>query len=109
MKSKITQLIEKLCAEKHADNAHCDVTSSSVHVVNVPIPTELFRELETISTEYKRDINCLAGDLLTLALEEAIEHIPSEEKKRLDEVGHEHELEEAKSREERSAFDAGGT
>lgn len=109
MKTKITQLIEKLCAEKHAEKAHCDVSSSRVHMVTAPIPAELFHELEVISSEYNHDINCLAGDLLTLALEEAIEHIPREEKARLDDVRHEHELEDAKLHKDQCAFDAGGT
>jgi len=109
MESKITQLIEKLCAEKHAESAHCDVSSSRVHMVNTPISAELFHELETISSEYNRDINCLAGDFLTLALEEAIEHIPRKEKAHLDDARHEHELEEAALHSERRKFDAGGT
>jgi len=109
MESRITQLIEKLCAEKHAESAHCDVSSSRVHMVNAPISAELFYELETISSEYNRDINCLAGDFLTLALEEAIEHIPRKEKAHLDDARHEHELEDAKLHKDQRNYDAGGT
>ncbi len=109
MKTKITKLIEKLCAEKHADSAHCDISSSQIHIVNTPVPVELFHELETIAAEYNRDINCLAGDFLALALKEAIEHIPRKEKEHLDEVRHEHEVEEAQWQAERCKFDAGGS
>ena len=109
MKNKIVQLIEKLCTEKHADNQHCDVSSSRVQLVNTPIPTELFHELETISSEYNRDLQCLAGDFLTLALEEAIEHIPKKEKMHLANVRHKHEHEEAELHKKRCEFNAGGT
>ena len=109
MKSRITQLIEKLCKEKHAEAPHCDISSSKIHMVNTPIPVELFHELESISSEYNRDLNCLAADFLTLALEEAIEHIPREEKKHLDDVRHEHELEEAELHKKQCEFNAGGT
>jgi len=109
MKSRITQLIEKLCAEKHADSTHCDISSSQIHLINTPIPIGLFHELEAISLEYNRDINCLAGDFLSLALEEAIEHIPRKEKIHLDEVRQERELKEAELHKKQCQFDAGGT
>lgn len=48
MKNKITQYIETLYTEKHAKSAHCDLTSSNIKMVNVPIPTDLFNELEVI-------------------------------------------------------------
>ncbi len=109
MKSKITQLIEKLCADKHTGSTHCDVTSSSIKTVNTPIPTELFHELEAISSEYNRDIHCLAGDLLALALEEAIENIPREEKFHLEEVRRLHEIEEVELHNRQCQFNAGGS
>jgi len=109
MKTRITELIEKLCEEKHAESLHCDMTSSKVQLVKVPIPTELFHKLESISAEYSRDLNCLAADFLTLALEEAIEHIPREEKEHLDRVAHQHELEETELHNKQCEFDAGGT
>jgi hypothetical protein len=109
MKSKIGQYIENLCSEKGADNLHCDITSSKIQMVNVPIPANLFQELEIISSEYKRDINCLAGDFLTLALEEVIEHIPSEEKTHLDEIKRARELKHTEMLKTQCVFDAGGT
>ncbi len=109
MKNKITLLIEKLCAEKHADTAHCDISSSQIHMVNTPLPVHLFHELETIATEYNRDVYCLAGDFLTLALEEAMEHIPKREKEHLDDVLHEHEAEEVAWQKDHCNFDAGGS
>jgi len=109
MKSRITQYMERLCSEKYAENAHCDVTSSRVQVINTPIPTELFHELETISSEYKRDINCLAGDFLTMALQEAIAHIPKDEKIYLDNVRYQHDREAANLHTKQCEFNAGGT
>lgn len=109
MKSRIIQLIEKLCSEKHADCPSCDITSSRVRMVNTPIPVELFHELEAISSEYNRELNCLAGDFLTLALKEAIEHIPREEKNHLGDVRHIHELKEEELHKKQCEFDAGGT
>ncbi len=109
MKTKITQLIEKLCDEKHAASAHCDVASSQVRLVNIPIPIHLFHELETISSEYNRDLNCLAGDFLTLALEEAIEHIPMQEKEYLHSVMHSHEHAQVESQKAHCNYDAGGS
>lgn len=109
MKSRITELIEKLCAEKQAESPHCDIISSRVHMVNTPIPVELFHELESISLEYNRDLNCLAADFLTLALEEAIEHIPREEKRHLDVVRLDRELVETERLKQQCEFNAGGT
>jgi len=109
MKTKIPQLIEKLCDEKHAGSAHCDVASSQVRLVNIPIPIHLFHELETIASEYNRDLNCLAGDFLTLALEEAIEHIPMQEKAHLHNVMHSHEHVEAELQKQHCNYDAGGS
>lgn len=109
MKSKITQYIENLCSQKVADNVHCDITSSKIKLVSAPIPSNLYRELEIISSEYKRDLNCLAGDLLTLALEEVVEHIPTAEKTHLDEVKRARDSKRAETLREQCVFDAGGT
>ena len=109
MKSKITQYIENLCAEKVAGSVHCDITSSKVQVVNAPIPANLYQELEIISLEYKRDLNCLAGDFLTLAIEEVIDHIPRDEKVHLDEVKRARQLKHTEMLKEQCVFDAGGT
>jgi hypothetical protein len=109
MKNKIIQYIEKLYTTKHADSAHCDVSSSRIQMVKVPIPTELYHELETISSEYHRDLQCLAGDFLTFALEEAIASIPKQEKNRLYLVRKQREHEEAEHHKELCRFSAGGT
>ena len=109
MKNKIVQYIEKLYTEKLADSAHCDISSSRIQMVKTPIPTELFHELETMASEYQRDLQCLAGDLLTLALEEAMANIPKNEKDRLYLVRRQHEFEEAEHHKELCRFSAGGT
>ncbi len=109
MKSKISQHIEKLYTEKHSDNAHCDISSSRIQMVKTPIPTELFHELETLASEYNRDLQCLAGDFLTLALEEALASIPRKEKEHLYLVRQQHEHDEAEHHKELCQFNAGGT
>lgn len=109
MKSRITQLIDKICAEKNDDVIHCDVHSSRFHKVTTQIPVNLYRQLETIASEYHQDLERLAGDFLTLALEEAIEHLPKEEKTHLDMARRQHEREVFDQIKERCAFDAGGT
>jgi len=109
MKSKIAQHIEKLCSERHAGNAHCDLTSSRVQTIKTPIPTALFHELETLASEYNRDLQCLAGDFLTLALEEAIAHIPEKEKEHLYLVRQQHNHDEAEHHKTLCQFSAGGT
>ena len=109
MKSKIAEHIEELYTHKHSNSAHCDLSSSRVCMVKTPIPTELFRELETLASEYNRDLQCLAGDFLTLALEEAIAHIPKSEKEHLYLVRQQHEQHEAEHHKELCQFSAGGT
>ncbi len=70
---------------------------------------DLYHELEVISSEYGRDLNGLAGDFLSLALEEAIQHIPKTEKSHLDEVRHLHEIEHNEHHNQACNYDAGGT
>jgi len=48
MNTRVTQLFEKFCTEKHSDSVHCDVSSSRIPMVNIPISIELFHELEAI-------------------------------------------------------------
>lgn len=109
MESKITQFIAKLCETKHAESQFCDVASSKIHMVSMPVPVDMFHELECIASEYNRDLPCLASDILTLALEEVIEHIPRDEKIRLDKIRHDHEIEDAERLKKERMFDAGGT
>ncbi len=109
MKTKMSQLIEKFSAERHSNNPHCDISSSQVQTINTPIPTLLFHELEAMASEYNRDVNCMAGEFLTLALHEALQNLPKKEQEHLDEVMHTHEFAEAKLQKEHCSYDAGGT
>lgn len=109
MKTPVTEYVEKLCKEKHAEASHCDISSSRIHMVNTPIPTELYNQLEVMAEEYKRDINCLAGDFLTMALEEAFAHIPKQEQDYLDESMHMHQKAHFSYQQGHCSFDAGGS
>jgi len=109
MKSRITQLIDKICAEQNDEIIRCDVHSSKFHKVTTQVPIELYRELEVIAAEYNRDLDQLAGEFLTLALEEAIEHIPKEARTHLQQAKHQREHAILEQIKERCAFDAGGT
>jgi hypothetical protein len=83
MSDNIAGLISDLCDESQTHEKSCDVTSSSIRVVHVPVPADLHRDLQIISAEFKRDLNCLAGDLLTIAIREAFASLPKEEQSRL--------------------------
>lgn len=109
MKEKIQLFIEKLIAARDEGDPHCDISSSQVQSVTTPVPIGLYRELEAIASEYNCDINCLAGDLLSIALEEAVVLIPAKQKDHMREFQHDHEVEEAQVHAEDCQFDAGGS
>ncbi len=109
MNSEIVRLMDDLCDTGKAHEASCDLSSSSVQTVAAPVPTELYNELKTLATIYKRDTNCIAGDLLTIALKEALSGLPEAERKNLSEVRKQSELQDAMRHMEEQRFDAGGT
>jgi hypothetical protein len=109
MKNRIEQLMEKLDAGKSSGNRTCDLNSSQVHIVNVPVPTKLFLDLQAMATEFNRDADCLAADFLELALEEAEASMSEDQKHHLDDVVHNQEREQAEKLQQRCGYDAGGT
>ncbi|ABV36568.1 hypothetical protein Ssed_1959 [Shewanella sediminis HAW-EB3] len=109
MKAKIQLLIEKLSAARDEGEPHCDISSSQIQSVTTPIPTTLYHGLEAIASEYNCDISCQAGDLLSIALEEAVEQIPVKQKDHMHELQHDHEAQEAQLHEDHCQFDAGGS
>lgn len=109
MESHIPPHIDKLYAEKQSNNFSCDVVSSSVQVINAPIPAKLYRELQAMSAAVNMDATCLAGELLTIAIEEAISSLPDEELNQLESLKLASQHEANSRRMEAQIYDAGAT
>lgn len=110
MENQIRQLVNKLCAGKQTDAAmSCDSTSSAVHLVQAPIPEELYKQLQTMAAVYKKDANCIGGELLTIALKEALNQLPAEEHKLLDSVRVNSEQQYISRHMENLRYDAGAS
>ena len=109
METQISQYVSQLLAVDGSKEYSCDMVSSSVHQVHAPIPRELFHELKALSAVYKRDSNCVAGDLLTIALKEALSDLPDDVKRHVDNARREYERDEVAQLMESVEYDAGGT
>ncbi|MEH6578684.1 MAG: hypothetical protein V7731_16600 [Amphritea sp.] len=109
MNSDITRLMDDLCDTSKPHEASCDIHSSSVQTVATPVPTDLYNDLETLATVYKRDASCIAGDLLTIALKEAFSGLSETEFKQLRETRKQAEQQDALRHMEEQRFDAGCT
>ena len=86
MESHIPPHIDKLYAEKQAGNFSCDMTSSSVQLINAPIPSKLFKELQAMASEVNKDASCLAGELLGIAIQEALDSLPENNLRQLESI-----------------------
>jgi len=109
MSSQISTLVTKLRTGAPTPELNRDTESSVVHLVHIPVPTDLFHELKTMSAVYGVDSNSLAGELLTIALSEALESLPKDEQGRLKGVREAYEHEEHLRQDEELRYDAGGT
>jgi len=109
MDTQIAQYVNQLLAVDGSASPHCDMVSSSVHQVHAPVPTELYHELKALAAVYQRDSNCVAGDLLTIALKETIEELPNDVKKHMHHLREEYEREHVTRTMESVEYDAGGT
>ena len=109
MKTQITELVEKLRASGEDAGPHCDLSSSSVKSVKAPIPTELYDQLKTMGLIYQQDLNCIAGELLEVALKEALECLTDEELDQIETVRKAVAQEEAQRHMEEQRYDAGCT
>lgn len=109
MSSKIDMLMTKLRAGDQTSELNCDTESSVVHLVHIPVPTDLFRELKAMSAVYEVDSNILAGELLTIALREALDVLPKDEQDRLKELREAYEQQVHLRQNEELRYDAGGT
>lgn len=123
MESHIPPHIDKLYAEKHIRHSHssprsepgsepiysCDMTSSSVQLVNAPIPTDLFLELKAMASDINLDANCLAGELLSIAIQEALDSLAEEDRHHLKSIKVASQQAAANKRMEDQVYDAGAT
>ena len=109
MNSRVIYLVDRLSSNAQLFDKSCDLHSSAIKLVNAPVPTQLLQELEAMSDVYRRDANCLAGDLLTAALEDALDHLSLGEKNHLDGVVRAHNYNNAKRAMKSCEFDAGAS
>ncbi len=110
MENQINNLVNKLYAGKQADVAiSCDTTSSAVHLVQAPISEDLYQQLQTMSVVYKKDANCLGGELLIIALQELLDALPAEEHELLHSVRAHAEQQYISRHMEELRYDAGAT
>lgn len=110
MENQINNIVNKLYAGKQSDVAiSCDTTSSAVHLVHAPISEDLYQQLQTMSVVYKKDANCLGGELLTIALQAVLDALPAEEHDMLSSVRTLAEQEYISRHMEELRYDAGAS
>jgi len=109
MTHNITELMDTLRSENESVHIEHNPTSSLMHTVHVTIPTNLFNELKTMSAVYGVESNDLAGELLTIALRDAISAIPEGEHERLREIRESYEKEQIQQSMMKAQYSAGGT
>ncbi len=109
MNTQINELVEKLRSSGEDAGPHCDLSSSSVKSVKTPIPTELYDQLKTMSLVYNKELSCIAGELLEVALQEALECFTKEEREQLETVRKAVAQDEALQHMEDQRYDAGCT
>ena len=109
MNGYVPSLVSKLYAEKDVHNPSCDVSSSAVKIINAPMPSALYLELQAMASIVHKDVNCLAGELLTVAVEEAMSSLTEDDLHHLHDVKTAEQKSVANSRMERQVYDAGAT
>ena len=109
MGNQVSALPEKWRAAAEAAGAHCDVSSSAVRLVKVPIPAPVYRELQALGSVLAQDFVCLAGDILSAGLADLLPQLPAEQRARLAEA--KVRLDQARQAAELEAarFNTGGT
>jgi len=109
MESQISRYVGGLYADRHGHEYNCDLISSTVHQINAPISVALYADLHAMSRSFRRDINCLAGDLLSMAVKEAMESLPENERHMLEKIQIALEKKEIKQHLDEQQYDAGAT
>jgi len=109
MESHIPPHIDKLYAKKQTGNFSGDMISSSIQLVNAPIPTTLFKELQAIASEVNKDVSCLAGELLSIAIQEALDSVPENHLRQLESIIFASQQAYANNRMNDDVYDPGAT
>ena len=85
------------------------MVSSAVHQISAPIPAELYKQLKAMAADYNYDANCVAGDLLSIALTQALACLSDEDAQHVVKVRNTYQQGEMQCHQEVTRFDAGGT
>lgn len=109
MNNEISQLMAKICANESDYPSSCDLTSSSVQQFKAAVATDLYDDLHTLAAMHGKDADCIAADLLTIALREAFASMTPEQIDMLKQTRQENELQSAQQHMEEQRFDAGCT
>lgn len=109
MNTEIGKLMDQLCNQSSEHNPSCDLSSSSVQQVGAPIATDMYNDLQTLATIYNKDADCIAGELLTIALREAFTTLSQEQLDHLRDVRQQNERQNADKHMEEQRYDAGCT
>jgi len=109
MTNHITELMDTLRSKNEYAEIKHNPASSLMHTVHVTIPTNLFNEMKTMSAVYGVESNDLAGELLTIALKDAINALPEDEHERLREIRESYEKQQIQQSMARAQYNAGGT
>lgn len=109
MNAEIGKLMDQLCNPDSEFSVSCDLTSSSVRQVGAPIDTALYHDLKTLAAFYRKDENCIAGELLTIALKEAFSMLSEEQREHLKVEQISFERQSAERHMEQQRYDPGCT
>jgi len=109
MHTEIGKLMDQLCSTNSDAMASCDLTSSTVQQLHAPVDINLYNDLQTLAAMYRKDANCIAGDLLTIALREAFASMSQDQIDHLKDVRLKNEQLSAQKHMEEQRFDAGCT
>ncbi len=79
MTDSIAEYMRKFTKKSTPHELSFDMTSSAVHQISAPIPAELYKQLKAMAADYNYDANCVTGDLLGIALTQALAYLSDED------------------------------
>ncbi len=109
MQTQLEHFVDELCASPVPEAYSCDLNSSSIRAIKTPIPTALSRDLQALGAIFGRDPACLAGDLLSVAIQETIAHLPEHLRKRLADIKRQTDLARLDQEQHTPWCETGGT